>query len=119
MRLFWIALSLALLFLVPFLIWGDQFERWFTGDGAVQWVRSWGALGWLAVIVLLSADLVLPLPATGVMSAAGYLYGALVGGAVSAFGSFLSGMLAYGLCRGLGHGVAEKLAGKEDLEKGE
>lgn len=115
MRLFWIGLGLAILFLIPFLIWGEHFEQWFTGDAAVQWVRSWGPWGWLAVITLLCADLVLPLPATGVMSAAGFLYGTLVGGTVSALGSFLSGMLAYGLCRAFGRGIAEKLAGKDDL----
>jgi uncharacterized membrane protein YdjX (TVP38/TMEM64 family) len=119
MRLFWMALGLAVLFLLPFLIWGEHFERWFTGDAAIEWVRSWGAWGWLAVMVLLSADIVLPLPATGVMSASGYLYGTLVGGAVSALGSFASGMLAYGLCRAFGHNLAEKLAGKDDLARGE
>ncbi|MHA3773026.1 TVP38/TMEM64 family protein [Verrucomicrobiota bacterium sgz303538] len=117
MRLFWIGLGLAILFLIPFLIWGEHFEQWFTGDAAIQWVRSWGAWGWLAVITLLCADLVLPLPATGVMSAAGFLYGTLVGGAISALGSFFSGMLAYGLCRAFGRGIAEKLAGKDDLAR--
>jgi uncharacterized membrane protein YdjX (TVP38/TMEM64 family) len=119
MRLLWTALGLAIFLLIPFLIWGDQFEGWFTGDAAIQWVQSWGAWGWAAVLVLLSADLVLPLPATGVMSAAGYLYGTLIGGTISAIGSFLSGMLAYGLCRSFGQGLAERLAGKEDLVRGE
>ncbi len=119
MRLFWIALGLAILFLIPFLIWGDLFEGWFTGKAAVEWVRSWGAWGWAAILVLLSADLILPLPATGVMSAAGYLYGTFVGGTISALGSFLSGMLAYGLCRAFGHGIAERLAGKDELARGE
>lgn len=119
MRLLWIATGLAILLLIPFLIWGEQFEGWFTGDAAIRWVHNWGAWGWAAVLALLSADLVLPLPATGVMSAAGYLYGAFVGGCVSAAGSFLSGMIAYGLCRGFGLGIAEKLAGKEDLLRGE
>jgi uncharacterized membrane protein YdjX (TVP38/TMEM64 family) len=119
MRLLWIAIGLAVLFLAPFLIWGGHFERWFTGDAAVEWVRSWGMWGWLAVMVLLSADLVLPLPATGVMSAAGFLYGTWVGGTVSAVGSFVSGMIAYLLCRAFGHDLAERLAGREDLKKGE
>lgn len=119
MRLFWIAFGLAVLLLIPFLIWGDQFERWFTGAAAVQWVESWETWGWAAVLLLLSADLVLPLPATGVMSAAGYLYGTFVGGTISAVGSFLSGMLAYGLSRAFGHGLAERLAGKDDLVRGE
>lgn len=119
MRLLWIALTVAVALLVPFLFWGEMFTAWFTGDAAIQWIRSWGMLGGVAVIVLLMADLFLPLPATGVMSAAGYLYGAVVGGLISATGSFLSGILAYGLCRALGHGIAERLAGAEDLKKSE
>ncbi len=119
MRLLWIALGLAVLVLIPFGIWGESFTAWFTGDAAVTWVRSWGSWGWMAVVVLLCADLVLPLPATGVMSAAGYLYGPVIGGMVSAAGSFASGMLAYGLCRGLGKRAAVLLAGEADLVRGE
>ncbi|MGV3533962.1 MAG: TVP38/TMEM64 family protein [Chthoniobacteraceae bacterium] len=119
MRLLWIALALGVLFLIPFGIWGDSFTAWFTGDAAVEWVRSWGTWGCLAVAVLLCADLILPLPATGVMSAAGYLYGTLVGGTISAAGSFASGLLAYGLCRAMGHRAAVFLAGEKDLAKGE
>ncbi len=119
MRLFWIALGLAVLFLIPFLIWGEHFEQWFTGPAALEWVRSWGPWGWAAVVALLCADVVLPLPATGVMSAAGFVYGASLGGLISAAGSFLSGLLVYGLCRGLGRGVAERLAGGEQLARNE
>lgn len=119
MRLLWIALGLAVLLLISFGIWGDSFTAWFTGDAAVQWVRSWGSWGWLAVVALLCADLVLPLPATGVMSAAGYLYGTVIGGTVSAAGSFASGLLAYGFCRALGHRAAIWLAGEKDLATGE
>ena len=53
------------------------------------------------------------------MAALGFVYGPVVGGFVSASGSFLAGLIAYGLARGLGHGIALKLAGAEDLEKGE
>lgn len=119
MRLFWLALALAALVAVPFLLWGHAFEGWFTGDAAIRWLRDWGALGWLAVIVLLVADLVLPVPGTGVMSAAGYLYGVWIGGLLGAVGSFLSGLLAYGLCRRFGHAVAARLAGVDDLARGE
>lgn len=111
MRLLWIAIGLAVLFLIPFAIWGERFEHWFTGAAALEWVRGWGAWGWAAVIALLCADLVLPLPATGVMSAAGFVYGVWVGGAISAVGSFLSGSMAYALCRSFGRGIAERLAG--------
>lgn len=115
MRLLITAIVLAVAFCIPFALWGGQFTAWFTGDAAIAWIRGWGAWGGLAVIALLMADLVLPIPATAVMSAAGYLYGPLVGGALSAAGSFAAGMTGYGLCRGFGRGVAARLAGESEL----
>ena len=97
---------LAILLCLPFLIWGDSFARWFTGDAAIEWIRGWGPWGWLAVIGLLVSDLVLPIPATPVLSAAGYLYGPLVGGLIGATGSFAAGLAGYGLCRAFGNRVA-------------
>ncbi len=119
MRLVWTALALAVILCVPFVIWGEEFTRWFTGDAALVWIRGWGAWGWLAVIALLMADLFLPLPGTAVMSAAGYLYGPWLGGTLSAAGSVASGMLGYGLCRSFGRGFAVRLAGEEALAENE
>lgn len=115
MRLLVSFIIFAVILCIPFLIWGDQFMQWFTGDAAIAWIRGWGAWGWLAVIGLLVSDLFLPIPATPVMSAAGYLYGAFVGGLVSAAGSFAAGMLGYGLCRGLGRNIAQRLVGEKEL----
>ncbi len=119
MRLLWTALALIVLFCIPFAIWGDDFMRWFTGDAAVQWLRGWGAWGWLAVIGLMMSDLFLPIPATPVMSAAGYLYGVWIGGLVGTVGSVASGLLGYWLCRGLGHGFATWLTGADALAQHE
>src|SRR5262245_28276819 len=94
MRLLRIAIVLALLVLIPFFIWGDKFMALFDGTAARDWIKNYGPMGWLAVIGLLVSDLFLPIPATAVMSAAGYLYGAWVGGVISVFGSALSGLLA-------------------------
>ena len=115
MRLLVTSIILAVVLCLPFLIWGGQFMQWFTGDAAIQWIRGWGAWGWLAVIGLLVSDLFLPIPATPVMSAAGYLYGTLIGGMVSAVGSFAAGMAGYGLCRAFGRGVARRLAGEKEM----
>jgi uncharacterized membrane protein YdjX (TVP38/TMEM64 family) len=49
------------------------------------------------------------------MSAAGYLYGTLIGGLVSAAGSFAAGMTGYGLCRAFGRNLAARLAGEKEL----
>ena len=84
MRLLVTSIILALVLCIPFLIWGEHFRQWFIGDAAIQWIRGWGAWGWLAVIGLLVSDLFLPIPATPVMSAAGYLFGTFTGGLISA-----------------------------------
>jgi uncharacterized membrane protein YdjX (TVP38/TMEM64 family) len=118
MRLLWLTLALALAVLVPFAIWGGRFDAWLTLEGIAALVRNWGTWGWAAIIALLVGDLFLPIPSTLVMSAAGLLYGALLGGVLAATGSFLSGTVAYALCRTLGHGIAARLVGAEDLEKG-
>ncbi len=111
---------LALIFLVPFLIWGDWFERMFTGDALQQWLASQGlAWGWLMAVLLLVADLALPLPDTAVMSGLGYVYGTLAGGAIAAAGSFLSGALAYGLCRRFGERMATRFMGAEAFANGQ
>ncbi len=117
MRLLTTSIILAVVLCLPFFIWGDQFMQQFSGVAAVEWIRGWGAWGWLAVIGLLVSDLFLPIPATPVMAAAGYLYGPLIGGLLSAAGSFLAGLAGYGLCRAFGRGIAVRLAGERELEQ--
>jgi uncharacterized membrane protein YdjX (TVP38/TMEM64 family) len=118
-RLFRIILALSLLVLIPFLLWGDQLLTLFDATAARMRIQNYGPWGWLAVIGLLVVDLFLPIPATGVMSAAGYVYGAWVGGIISLVGSLLSGLLAYVLCRWFGRRAAEWLAGAEGLAENE
>lgn len=120
MRLLWLFLLLALLVIVPFAIWGGHFDRLFEIDDTKAWLGGLGhSWAWLAGIGLLVSDLFLPIPGTIVMSALGYVYGFWLGGLVGAAGSMLAGLLAYGLCRSLGRGAAEWIAGKEDLARGE
>ncbi|HEX5176739.1 MAG TPA: VTT domain-containing protein [Chthoniobacteraceae bacterium] len=119
MRLIALVLALTGLLLIPFLIWGGTFERALSFHAGVAWLRSWGPLGGVVVIALLVADLFLPVPATPLMSATGYLYGTVIGGLLSASGSFLSGALAYALCRKFGHGLARRLAGDVELQRAE
>jgi uncharacterized membrane protein YdjX (TVP38/TMEM64 family) len=112
-------LILALVITVPFLIWGDWFEIMFTGDALQRWLASHGkAWGWLVAVLLLVADLFLPVPGTAVMSGLGYVYGVWLGGLASSSGTFLSGALAYGLCRWLGRGMALRLMGERGYEQG-
>jgi uncharacterized membrane protein YdjX (TVP38/TMEM64 family) len=119
MRILRVAIVLAVLVLIPFWIWGGKFMELFDGAAARDWIKGYGPLGWLAVIGLLVADLFLPVPATGVMSAAGYVFGAWTGGVISVVGSVLSGLLAYALCRAFGRRVAGWLAGERGLAENE
>lgn len=118
MRLVWIFLVLAVLVIVPFLIWGEWFEKSFDVAATRTWLQQLGPWGWLAALALLVGDLILPVPATPVMSALGWVYGLAVGGLVGAAGSFLSGATAYLLCRGIGENAARRILGPDDLEKG-
>lgn len=115
MRLVVIFLGLAILFAIPFLLWGEVVRE----KSTVEWLREYGDWAWAAALVLLVGDLVLPVPATAVMSALGLVYGTFLGALVGACGSILSGCVAYGLCRCLGRGAVVRLAGETDLERGE
>jgi uncharacterized membrane protein YdjX (TVP38/TMEM64 family) len=119
MRLLWIFLALAGLVLIPFAIWGGHFTALFTQEGAAAWLRGYGEWAWLAGLALMASDLFLPIPGTAVITAFGYVYGFWLGGLLGAIGSWLPGMVGYGLCRRLGRRAAEWIAGREDLEKGE
>jgi uncharacterized membrane protein YdjX (TVP38/TMEM64 family) len=81
-------------------------------------LEHYGNWAWLAAIGLLMADLLLPLPATLIMSALGYFYGTIGGGLVSAIGSFMAGSLGYWICRSMGEDAAIKLLGPTDFERG-
>jgi uncharacterized membrane protein YdjX (TVP38/TMEM64 family) len=113
-----VALLLAAV-IVPFLIWGEAFEEVFSMEGARAWMDRMGRWAWLGGILLLVADIVLPVPGTIVMSALGWTYGWLLGGLISAAGSMLSGFTAYGLCRAFGRNAARRIAGADSLEVAE
>lgn len=101
------------------MIWGDHFDAALSLDGARAWMERYGQWAWLAGVLLLCADIVLPIPSTVVMSALGLMYGWWLGGLIAAGGSMLSGMVAYSACRALGHRAAIWIAGEEGLAKGE
>lgn len=116
MRLIWLFIGLALVFLIPFFLWGDRLDV--TSEAAAAWLRQYGSWAWLVGLLLLAGDLFLPIPATAVLAALGFLYGPWVGGLIGTAGSVISGLMGYGLCRGLGRGTAVRLVGERDLERG-
>lgn len=110
---------LVLLIVVPFLIWGERFDRLLSFEGSRSWMEQFGPWAWAAGIALLVADILLPIPSTVVMSAIGWTYGWWWGGWISSAGSMLAGVTAYALCRWLGRTAAGWIAGEEGLRRGE
>jgi len=116
-RLALLVLVLLALVLVPFFLWGAEFEALFDAEGAAQWIRARGALGPAAVVALLVADLALPVPGTLVISAAGFVYGVVGGGLLGAAGSFAAGAAAYLLARLAGERGARWILGERELAR--
>ena len=118
MRLFLLFIGLAAIVLVIFFIWGDPLMTTFSQEGSVTWLNQYGSWAWAAAIILLMGDILLPLPATLIMSALGYLYGTLTGGLISVVGSFLAGSAGYWLCYLMGEKAAIRLLGQKDYVQG-
>lgn len=115
-RMSWLLAAVLLGVLVPWVIWGERMDAALSPEAMASWASErprW--MVWAAGLGLLMGDVLLPVPATVVMSALGYVLGPWEGGLVAATGAFLAGCLAYGLARWLGRGVAERLAGPEAL----
>ena len=112
-----IALLLAIVFAAAFALWGDWFETVFSQERCVEWFQSVRGVAWLVAIALLIADLLLPIPATGVMTALGVVYGTWLGAAVGATGSALAALLGYGLARLGGQAGSRWIADEEEVRR--
>jgi len=112
-----VAVVLAVLCLAAFEVWGEDFERLFNQEACAAWfarIRPWA---WAVAIGLLVADLVLPVPATGVMAALGSVYGPVIGAIVGATGSALAGLAGYALARLGGRRLGRWLADEKELAR--
>jgi uncharacterized membrane protein YdjX (TVP38/TMEM64 family) len=103
-------LALSVLVLLVFLLWGGAFETGFSAAGSARYFRDHprtaGGLG----VGLLVADLLLPIPTTGVIGGLGAALGAVPGFLWGWLGLSLAGLLGYGLARLGGERWADRLA---------
>ena len=98
----------------------DTVPPWFASYEDDQFVFGRGACDTKGILAaMLCLVYLVASPATAVMAALGILYGPLIGGAIAAGGAFLSGALAYGLCRLYGRPVAKRILKPADLDRGE
>lgn len=115
-RLFILFIALAVLFLIPFVIWGDAMD--WNQESAARLLQDFGNWAWLVALVALAADLALPIPATAVMAALGFLYGPWMGALLGTIGFSSSALIAYWLCATWGRPAALRFVGEKDLEEG-
>jgi uncharacterized membrane protein YdjX (TVP38/TMEM64 family) len=113
-----LVLAMLLVPILPWIVLGPRLELWaagmVSGEGAAGFSRTLlGALG----VGLLASDSFLPIPSTLVMSALGYALGTLIGGLAASVGVFLSGAIAYWVCRRWGAGMARRIAGEKGLAR--
>ena len=118
MRLVFLMIALAVFFLVGWGLFGQGLEEIWNVERLAAHFENAKAWAWLLGIVLLMADLLLPIPGTVVMSALGAVYGFWIGGLLSAIGSMLAGMLGYGVGRFFKESFARRWLGEKDFDKG-
>lgn len=113
-----LVIAVLLVPILPWVVLGPWLEPWAAGlvaaDGGPVLARPLaGAVG----VALLAGDSFLPVPSTLVMSALGLVLGSVLGGAAAALGLFLSGSVAYLVCRRWGPGMARRIAGETGLAR--
>lgn len=113
LRMLGILFAIALVLLALFALFGEPLQR-------VDYAQRFAELrpyAWAIAIGLLISDLILPIPATGVMAALGSVYGVLVGAIIGAAGSAASAAVAYWLARSLGQRGSRLIASGDELER--
>ncbi|SPD72933.1 membrane hypothetical protein [uncultured Desulfobacterium sp.] len=111
------ALILALIFAAGFKIWAEQFELLFNQEACVRWFAEIRPHAWAVGIALLLGDILLPVPATGVMAALGSVYGFLPGAFIGLAGSAGAGVTGYAVARYLGKRATRFLASEDEVER--
>ena len=86
-------------------------------DDAVSMLREYDSWAWAVGIVLIWADLVLPVPQTAVIAALGIIYGTVLGGLLGSVGLITSGLLGYALMRTSARRFVDRWVGRQSLHK--
>ena len=115
-KLIYIFLFLAFLVLGTFALFGDQFDQLFDVEKTLELWRAHPEWGWLSGVSALIGDIVLPLPATGIMALLGKVYGFWLGTVFSFTGSFLAGMIGYYMAKIFRERGASRIVTEVDLE---
>lgn len=96
--------------IVPFLLFGDPLEAW-VRETIEERISAW------LIILILSTDILLPIPSSMVSTVAGWKLGPLAGAVASLVGMTLGAVLGYLLARWCGHPLARKFSSEGELER--
>ena len=105
---------LSVLILIPFVLWEDRMNEW-TGS-ILNSQRSTGFVA-AAVALLLTSDVVLPIPSSLISTSGAFLLGFTVGLAASWTGMTLGCVAGYGLGRFAGHGLLRRVLSEEEMKQ--
>ena len=86
-------------------------------NDSVLMLREYGDWAWALGIVLIWADMVLPVPQTAVIAALGIVYGTLVGGLLGSLGLVTGGLLGYALMLTSARRFVQRFTGPGSLQK--
>lgn len=114
-KLAMIVAGIVILILVPYFLWHEPMDAYFASPEFTDWVALSKPYAWSVAIALLVGDLLLPIPAAPVVATMGVMYGTFWGGVIGATGSFLAGVVAYGLARLAGRKATRILASDEEM----
>lgn len=109
-RLILLFALLSALILFSFLVWGANLEALFSLEGSTRFFERYARFAGPAGVGLLIADLVLPIPSTGVLGGMGAVLGAGPAFLWGWTGLVLSGCFGYGAARLGGTRWAARLA---------
>nr|WP_319577875.1 VTT domain-containing protein [uncultured Desulfobacter sp.] len=107
----------ALFFVVGYAVTGNSFELLFNQEKCVALFSNYKSTAWILGLLLLIADLVLPIPATGVMAALGAVYGLLPGAIFSVTGSVGAGLIGYWVARESGKRKMHWIASEDEIKR--
>jgi uncharacterized membrane protein YdjX (TVP38/TMEM64 family) len=86
-------------------------------NDAVLILRKYQSWAWAAGIVLIWADLVLPIPQTVVITALGVIYGTVLGGLLGSVGLITGGLLGYVLMLTSARRMVKRFVGPQSLNR--
>lgn len=116
MRIRWILLTITIitLLLIPFILFGESLENWtnnFLQHSPTRLIAG------IVIGLLLSIDIVMPVPSSVVSTAGGYFLGFIGGTIISAIGMTISCLIGYWLGARFGRTATERFLNQKEISR--